>query len=130
MRTNHFQPNGNLQRDFACYLQNTCVITLLTRLTSDLGSVFCPRRAIRPPSIDMSSYELPTVKIKTPIRRDCHSRESSIYRSMGTITPSIKRHLLLLLFYYLFCSLFSRCFLRSGIFPRENEARLRIAAHS
>ena len=54
-----------LKEIFACYVQNRCVITLLTRLTSDLGSVFCLRGAIRLPTIDMSSYdhELPTVKI-------------------------------------------------------------------
>ena len=43
-----------LKEMFACYLQYRCVITLSTRLTSDLGSVFCPRGAIRLPAIDMS----------------------------------------------------------------------------
>ena len=43
-----------LKEMFACYLQYRCVITLSTRLTSDLGSVFCPRGAIRLPTIDMS----------------------------------------------------------------------------
>ena len=43
-----------LKEMFACYLQYRCVVTLSTRLTSDLGSVFCPRGAIRLPTIDMS----------------------------------------------------------------------------